>query len=117
MLADLFAYSVDLNEGALNGFGTGDFARHPDGEKDRAEISFAHARDVDAAGSAACAEVELSIEEALCRVVMRVHHDGRKMQLASLFGDRIGGHRKTHQPHRIDHHTTNHQTPQHSCPP
>src|SRR5207247_3695035 len=70
MLADLFAHSIDLDERTNDGVKAGYLARNPNGEKDRAEISFAHARDVDAAGGAACAEVELSIKETLRRVVM-----------------------------------------------
>src|SRR6266702_1998395 len=117
MLADLFAHSIDLDERTNDGVKAGYLARNPDGEKDRAEISFAHARDVDTAGSAACAEVELSIEETLRCVVMRVHDDGGKMQLASLFGDRIGGHRKTHQADRRDAYSSEQQSAKHACPP
>src|ERR1700682_143029 len=61
MLANLLAYRVDLNKGAIYGLGTGYFAGHPNGKENRAEIPFAHAGTVDAPGSAAHAKIELAI--------------------------------------------------------
>src|SRR6267143_1901061 len=97
MLANLLAHRVDLNKGAIYGLGPGNFAGHPDGEENSAEVAFAHAGNVDAPASTALAKIELAVKKALRRVVVRVHDDGGEVQLARFFRDGIGGNGKTHK--------------------
>ncbi len=42
-----FAHYVNLIHRAFHGFRAGDCARNPDGKENRAQVAFAHARDVD----------------------------------------------------------------------
>ncbi len=95
MLANLLAHGVDLHQRAIHGFRSGHFAGHPNGKENRAEIPFAHARNVNAPGGAACSKIELAVKKTLRRVVVRIHNDGREMQLARLFRDGVSGHRYT----------------------
>src|SRR6202035_5559590 len=84
MLTHLFAYRIDLLESAAHRFGAGDFARDPNRKENRVEAAFFHTRDINAAGIGALAEIELAIQKALRGVVVGVHDDGRKMQLAGF---------------------------------
>ena len=97
MLANLLAHRVDLNKGAIYGLGPGNFAGHPNGKENRAEVAFAHAGNVDAPGSTALAKIELAVKKALRRVVVRVHDDGGEVQLPRFFRNGIGGDGKTHK--------------------
>ena len=82
MFAHLIAHRIDLIERVLHRLGSGDFARHPDRKENRAESALLHARNVDAARRVARAEVEIAVHQALGRVVVSIHHDRVKMQLA-----------------------------------
>ncbi len=75
MFADLVANGLDLVGGALDGYGPGDFAGNPDGEENRVEAAFFHARDVHAAFGIAGGEIEIAVDEALRGVGVGVHHD------------------------------------------
>ena len=113
MLANLLAHGVDLYQGAVHGFGAGHFAGDPDGKENRAEIAFAHARNVDAARRAARAKIEFAVEKTLRRVVVRIHDDRGKMQLARFLGNAVrlhctrqghaGGNARAHAQNRSHH--------------
>src|ERR1700738_924344 len=65
MLAHLFANSVNLIEGALDGFRTGDLARHPNGKENGAESAFLHARDINTAARIGGSEIAVAMAKAL----------------------------------------------------
>src|SRR6266851_212402 len=77
----------------------------------------AHAWNVDAPGSAALAEVELAVKQALRGVVMRVRDNGGEVQLARFFRDGIGGDRESRQGNRRNTHDNQQQSADHSFPP
>src|SRR6266850_3512347 len=89
MLANLFADRINLDQRAVHGFGASYLARNPDGKENCAQIPFAHAWNVKAARGAARSQIELSVEEALRRVIVRIHDDGRKVQLARLLRNAV----------------------------
>jgi hypothetical protein len=79
-------------ESALDSFGSSDLARHPNRKKDRAEAAFLHPWDVDAAPGIAASEIEIAIEKALCGVVVRIHDDRGKVELAGAGRDIVTAH-------------------------
>ncbi len=117
MLANLFTHRIDLNKRAIHCLGPGNFAGHPDGKENRAEVAIAHAGDVYAPGSAARAKIELAVQKPLRGVVMRVHDDRREMQFARFFRDGIGGDGKSGQANRRNTHYNEQQCSDHALPP
>ncbi len=87
MQTDLAANSFDLFECTLNGCRPGDRSRNVDGEKDRVEAAFAHARNVNAAVRVARAKIEFGVEQTLRRVVVSVHDNRAEMQVVSFLGN------------------------------
>src|ERR1700734_2198672 len=90
MRDDGAADGFDLSRGAIDGGLASDGARNPDGEEDRVEAAFAHARDVDVAVRVSCAEIEIRIEQALRGVVVRVDDDGFGVKFLRLWCDGAG---------------------------
>ena len=77
-----FAHRCNLIERALHRRRPGDRPRNPYREKNRAEPAFAHARDVHAAVRVPHTEIEFRIQQPLRGVVVRIHHNGLRMQFA-----------------------------------
>src|SRR2546429_3518904 len=73
-----------------------DFAGNPNRKKDGVQAPFAHAGNVDAAVGVARTQIEFSIEEALCRVVVRVDNNRGEMKFlgACRYGVGLHGHRQ-----------------------
>ncbi len=95
--AHLLAHRIDLIERVLDGFRPRDFAGNPDGKENRAESAFLHPRNIDAAGIAARPQVKSAVEKALRRVVVRIHHERSKVQLARAGGNIVRLRRRSHK--------------------
>src|SRR4029077_5138371 len=92
MFADLISHRFDLCRGAQDRFRASNLARHPDREKYGVQSAFLHSWDVDAAVGVSRAEIEAAIHQALRGVVVGVHNDRRKMQLAGVRGEIVSAH-------------------------
>ncbi len=99
MFAHLFAHSVNLVERMLDRFRPGNLAGDPNRKENRAEPAFLHARNVDAAARAPLPEIEIAVQKPLRCVVMGVHNNRRKVQLAcprrAIVRPRLRGHERT----------------------
>src|SRR5581483_5750414 len=84
---DVFADRVDLVQRLLDSHGPHGSTINPNGEENGVHPAFAHAGDVDASVRIPLAQVKILGEEALRGVVVRIQHDGGKVQLVSPLGD------------------------------
>src|ERR1700691_4006649 len=87
MQTDLAANGFNLFQRPLNRRRPGNAPGYVDGEKDRVEAAFAHARNVNAAVRVARAEIKFGIEQTLRGVVVSVHDDRAEMQVVSFLGN------------------------------
>src|ERR1700735_296148 len=89
MQTDLAANCFNLFQRALNCCWASDRSGNIDGEKDRVETAFAHSGNVDAAVGVAQAEIKFGIEQTLSGIVVCVHHDRVKVEVARLLRNRL----------------------------
>jgi hypothetical protein len=87
---NVFAHQVDLVERFFHRRRAHNFSVNPDGKENGVHAAFAHARNVDVPIRVTFADVEGVREEALRGVVVRVQHDGRKMQRTSMLRNIVG---------------------------